>query len=156
MSTSWAEVDATLIVFGASGGGGDRSIATSSGSSRSVLGGASISSWEISSGLSGAGSANKERVARTSVARQRIYVRLINYAENKGLLTILVTEELVEGCNIHRLQIFMSLPECVSKGIGAPMMTEGSESGAFFNTATKKTYLVVLILPPSPGMGPPA
>ena len=70
-------------------------------------------------------------------------------------LTKLVTKEVVEWRNIHSLKIFVGLSERVSKDIETLMMTARRWSAMLSYGNIQKTHLVVLILPPSLGMGPP-
>ena len=71
-------------------------------------------------------------------------------------LTKLVMKEDVEWCNMHSLEIFVGLSECVPKDIETLMMTARWWSAMLSYGNIQKTHLVVLILPPSLGMGPPA
>lgn len=78
------------------------------------------------------------------------------YSEGSKPLTIFVTKELVERCDIHILQIFVGLPKRISKDILALMMTASKELAQSLYIRIHKAYLVVLIFPPSFGIGPPA
>ena len=71
-------------------------------------------------------------------------------------LMMLVMKEVVEWYNIHSLKIFVGLSECVSKDIKTLMMTARHWSAMLLYGNIPTTHLVVLILPPSLGMGPPA
>ena len=71
-------------------------------------------------------------------------------------LTKLVMKEVVEWRNIHSLKIFVGLSERVSKDVETLMMTARRWSAMLSYGNIQKTHLVVLILPPSLGMGPPA